>query len=192
MLLLALLLTAPANLVHRTLPVLGTEGIPVGSTTPLSKQLLLTNAHVVGALNDVIVACGEVEMTAHVFAKNLDLDLALMVLKTPCELAEPNELAEGPAPLGTEIWTIGFPFGELAVGRGVVSAYQIFSSEKEIPTYSGRLTAIAWPGVSGGPVLNQQGKLVCIMFSRIIRTGEGACIPVQAIRRFLKAAEEAE
>lgn len=190
MLLFALLLATPANLTHRTLPVLGVEGIPIGSTTVLSKQLLLTNLHVTGGLKDIIVACGDDEMSAHVFAENTALDLALAVLAKPCELAEPSDLAEGQADMGTEIWTVGYPFGELAVGRGVVSAYQMFSSEKEIPTFAARLTAIAWPGVSGGPVLNQQGKLVCIMFSRIIRTGEGACIPVQSIRRFLKAANE--
>jgi S1-C subfamily serine protease len=191
-LLLSLLLTTPANLSRRVLPVLGVEGIPIGSATVLTKQLLLTNLHVTGGLKDVVVACGEQEPTAHVFATNAALDLALMVLAKPCELAEPNDLADGQAELGTEIWTVGFPFGELAVGRGVVSAYQIFSSEKEIPTYAARLTAIAFPGVSGGPVLNQQGKLVCVMFSRIIRTGEGACIPILSIRRFLKASQEAE
>lgn len=187
--------SAPSNLAFRALAVLGDSGMPVATATPLTKRILLTNAHVVKGTDSIIIIiqCVEKVIPGVVMAVAPNFDLAIVNLEEPCEEAEPNDLAGSNLPVGQQVWVVGFPVGHFSVKSGIVSQYRGVQNPSDITIASGFTDAQIIPGNSGGPVIDSSGKLVGIVFGRLCvgfqdaTTCEGVFIPASTIRKFVLA-----
>ncbi len=166
--------------------------------------LFVTNAHVVGRLPvggtvHLVLNSGEKNqqvLPATVVRSDQALDLAL--LRTTAAgtfpaltLGTADDLAEL-----MDIVAFGFPFGtELAVNRGQYPAVSINAGSvtslrrKDGELHRLQLDAALNPGNSGGPVLDQTGRLAGVVVSGVriggAASGVNFAIPVNHVRRFL-------
>ena len=163
----------------------------------------VTNAHVANALNNkknvtLILHSGEKnqrKLQASIVRADKDLDLALLRVNNPehltaLSLGSVNDLVET-----DPITAYGFPFGkELSLSNDeypnvTVSTGHITSLRKikgELATI--QVDAQLNPGNSGGPVLNDSGKVVGIVVADIDGTGIDFAIPASHLAYFLSSA----
>ncbi len=188
-----LAISVPSNISFRGLAVIGESGNPSATVTPLTKRIMLTNAHVVGSNDTILVQCVEKTIPGVVMAVAPNLDLAIVNLEEPCEDAEVNELSADNLAVGQQVWVVGFPIGHFAVKSGVITNYRAVKSAKDVTIASGLTGAQIIPGNSGGPVIDVNGKLVGIVYGRLCvefpdaATCEGVFIPASTIRKFVMA-----
>ena len=193
--LVAYFLSAPTHLEHRALAVLGTDGRPVATATPLSKRLLVTNHHVVDDGETVVVQCGDDVLPGMVLGVSKTDDLALIALSRECASAVPSELGDE-LDLGERVWVVGFPLREFAVKSGIVTRYRQIRNSENNALRAGLTDGQVLPGNSGGPVLDSAGRLVGIAVGRLCvqladgASCEGAFIPAETIRAFLSASRK--
>jgi S1-C subfamily serine protease len=172
------------------------QGENKGSGCIISKNRVLTNAHVVANSTFIQVKrageakkyIAEVECVAH------DCDLAVLKVSDDSFFAgvEPIEIGDLPR-MGDKVAVYGFPEGgdELCITEGIVSRveYQYYTQSM---TYllSCQIDAAINSGNSGGPVL-KDGKIVGIAFETL-ESGKniGYMIPVPIINHFLKDIED--
>jgi S1-C subfamily serine protease len=188
---LLLIAAIPANLEHRVLPVLGTKGTPVASATPLTKSILLTNAHVVDDNKTILVGCGDDLLVGDVVGVSKLHDLAYVILRSECALAEPSVPRPTRMPVGHQIWLVGYPLGEFAVKGGIVARYRNIQNAVDNAIDSGLTDSQCLPGNSGGVVLDNQGRMVGIVFGRLCAhlldgsSCEGTFVPSDVVLKFL-------
>lgn len=167
-----------------------------GSGFLISKQELLTNAHVVGNQKTVEVkfSTGK-QQPAQVVARDPSLDVALLKLKDnpgikPLTLGRSKNLKVGELALA-----IGNPFGlEQTLTVGVVSALN--RSIRGLDGYTIpnviQTDAAINPGNSGGPLLNDRGAVIGIN-TQILTGGSssrgsvgiGFAVPIDTVKRGL-------
>ena len=170
----------------------------VGSGFIFEKEgLILTNAHVVGHFPRVSVLAkglGVVEslgLTGEVVGVDEAADLAVVSVTAsgnlpPVAMGDSESVA-----LGEEVLAIGFALSpllgeDIVVTRGIVSSRRRVEGVRLIQT-----DAALNPGVSGGPLLNHEGKVIGISTLRI-ETAEnrpvervGFAIPINHVRDLL-------
>lgn len=166
---------------------------------------VLTNRHVVEAVNTIVVrnGLGEVRLVEKVILSE-KADLAILVLNEPYPAAyslSDESLIEPKA--GEEIYVIGYPLSSIlgrynpSITEGIVSKATGFGEKKG----GFQLTAKVNPGNSGGPIVNSQGQLVGVTVGRLdkqqVMEEEGFIpsdvnlgIPASTIRDFLEMPEE--
>jgi len=141
---------------------------------------VLTNAHVVGGANFVQVSTGSgLSVKGKVIARNKTRDVAL--IKTPLQLQYPISIRKTRAPIGANVYVMGAPaMMQLrnTVTKGIVSAYRRSrSSGLELLQSDAPMS----PGNSGGPMVDEQGRVIGITVSMISKkdtTGIGFYIPI--------------
>ena len=125
---------------------------------------IVTNAH-------VVAGCGRVEVTgvgdAKVLIEDDGLDLALLRVNGAREL-KPAALAADDPMLGEDVFAFGYPLPqalgtELGFSRGSVSAMVGLQAE---PTQF-RMTASVQPGNSGGPLVDEEGRVVGVVTAKL-------------------------
>jgi S1-C subfamily serine protease len=162
-------------------------GTGTGSAFLVSPTKLVTARHVVGnlQLGDVIkVEFVKADLLENeVDAKVLFIsqsearynDYALLELLKPIVL---NPLEIGSAEesiIGNEIAVIGYPFGSFSSTKGSISNDAAFENESVLQLYAG-----AWPGNSGGPVIDKQSsKVIGILLSGFEGEGKGITFAVK-------------
>lgn len=165
-----------------------------GSGFLISRQELLTNAHVVGSERQVLVKlANNRQLTGRVVARDRSLDVALVKLERP--------VSEKPLPLGSSrdlqvgevALAIGNPFGlEQTLTVGVISALK--RSIRGLDGYTIpnviQTDAAINPGNSGGPLLDEQGEVVGINTQILTGGGEGSvgigfAVPIDAVKKDL-------
>jgi S1-C subfamily serine protease len=172
------------------------QGEKTGSGCIISKNRVLTNAHVVANSTFIQVKrageakkyIAEVEFVAH------DCDLAVLKVSDDSLFigVEPIEIGNLPK-MGDKVAVYGFPKGgdELCTTEGVVSRieHQIYAHSRA-SFLACQIDAAINSGNSGGPVL-KNGKIVGIAFETL-EAGEniGYMIPVTIINHFLKDIED--
>jgi S1-C subfamily serine protease len=185
------LTTVPLNLEYRVLPIFGAKGTPVAAATPLTKSVLLTNAHVVDDNKTVQVGCGDQLLVGDVAGVSKLHDLAYVVLRTECLLAEPSLPRATRLPFGHQIWMVGYPMGEFAVKGGIVARYRRVRNSIDNSVDAGLTDSQCLPGNSGGVVLDNQGRMVGVVFGRLCvqladgSSCEGAFVPADTVLKFL-------
>jgi S1-C subfamily serine protease len=163
--------------------------------------LILTNAHVVAAATAIEVKLSDSHtVTAMPLGKDPDTDLALLRIKPEGLKLKPLELGDSDTvEVGDPTVAIGNPFGlERTLTTGVVSALQRrltapsgFAIENVIQT-----DAALNPGNSGGPLLDESGRVIGIN-SQIATGGAGGgnvgigfAVPVNTAKRVIPQLEE--
>ncbi|HOJ63269.1 MAG TPA: trypsin-like peptidase domain-containing protein [Spirochaetota bacterium] len=171
-----------------------TEG--QGSGAIIDKEgYIITNYHVVGGADKVIVALSKEEniYEAEIIGVDPENDLAVIKIKNP-----PKDLS--PIPLGTSkdlqigqsVYAIGNPFGlDRTLTSGIISAL-----ERPIKTQNGNVIegaiqtdASINPGNSGGPLIDSSGNMIGINTMIISPSGGsiglGFAIPVDIAKEVI-------
>jgi S1-C subfamily serine protease len=127
---------------------------------------IVTNRHVVGAANEVIVRLvDESEFPARVLVADKNTDLAVLKVNAPVKLAALSLGRTDDLEVGEDVIAVGHPYGySFTVTRGIVSA---LGRQIELPTGAAltgliQTDAAINPGNSGGPLLNINGEFIGI------------------------------
>jgi S1-C subfamily serine protease len=150
-----------------------------GAGFAVDEDRLLTAAHVVAGHDTVTVVTGGQNRTAKVVRVDKVTDLAEVQVAggglQPLALA-----AEAPS-VGTEVFAIGVPTGDLTVTRGIVSARPRVGGIDHLQT-----DAAINPGNSGGPLVTDNGEVVGLVVSKVATAeGIGLALPAEVLHRFL-------
>lgn len=175
----------------------GSTGKGTGSGFVISKNRIMTNAHVVSdtAMLLVFFHNDPTPYPAKVSAIGHDCDLAVLELVEPKTLEGIPPLEFGGLPaIRSQVFTLGYPAGgkRLSSTAGVVSRIEMQSY-----VHSGvdqhlviQTDAAINPGNSGGPVI-QKGRVVGVAFQGNSRLENmGVVIPVEVIQHFLTDLED--
>lgn len=147
--------------------------------------VILTCNHVLQSKNKAkIILSNGIKTQAKVIRRNKEYDVALLKvdsLTTTALSLEPEK-----AELNQEVWVIGTPFSkELAqsLTKGIVSSFRAEENKEYI-----QMDASVSPGNSGGPLLDENGKVRGIVNAKVVFAGTegiGFAIPVQQALREL-------
>lgn len=162
-----------------------TSGISLGSGFAIGENCIVTNAHVINDIDNIILTtyAGET-YTAYVIGCDQDRDIAVLGVQnakfTPLTIADYRELS-----VGDDVYAIGAPKSmAYTLTKGVISA-----KEREIGEYKYIQTDAAInEGNSGGPLLNKEGNVIGINTMKISDSeGIGLAIPMTVASDFLKS-----
>jgi len=169
-------------------------GAEVGSSWPLAPDYLVTNAHVVAGSSSVQVqtqADGRLTATVVVFDPNTDL----AVLYVPGLRLQALTVRNGDPLRGTRGAVIGYPGGgkEQVVpaavsGTEMASGYNIYGDAmvtRDIEV----LAAQVIPGNSGGPIVNEAGQVIGVVFAAsTAQPNVGYALTVPEVSKDLRSA----
>lgn len=152
------------------------EGIITGSAFALDRHRLITNRHVVAGAKriEVNLADGS-SLTARVESVASRGDIALVAVAA--DLPVTNPLGHDPS-VGDRVRAVGYPGGgRLTVTSGHVRALLPPSS---VPDGVARFMfdARVVPGNSGGPVIDDAGKIVGVVVEQRVSDKTGIAIPI--------------
>ncbi len=130
---------------------------------------VLTNAHVINNCDTLIVSRAGGEMvTARPIATELGIDLAL--INVDCRPDTTAIFAPADAPLPNTVTIVGYPNQGLPPLRPLRTSGTILPSKLESTATVARplsIQADVRPGNSGGPVLDEQGRVIGIVFAAV-------------------------
>ena len=161
------------------------DGFGVGSSVALNATTLVTNRHVVSESRNLAVETSSGNGLAVVDVGESDLrDLGIITLSS--RTRKTVHLAKRDALSGDRVVIAGYPQGgAIRIVPGRVVDYVDGEPFGE-PGKVMRSSAEAEPGNSGGPVLDQRGHVVGIVFSVELSTGETLAIPASTIAKTLR------
>lgn len=145
---------------------------------------LLTNEHVVHRAKSVRVVLGEKEtLGATILSADADHDLALLKVDSPTPLRAVAIGNSSTVARQQPVLALGFPFGEGAVTS---TSGRIVSIRKEGANQVLVTDAVANPGNSGGPLVNDRGEAIGVVSSLLmanvgetrVKAGEVYAIPI--------------
>ncbi|MEX0286132.1 MAG: trypsin-like peptidase domain-containing protein [Paracoccaceae bacterium] len=155
-----------------------------------SPDVILTNAHVVGVAEHVLIEDAQGQrLLARVVARDDLRDLAL--LRAEDDIGQPLSAATEPAQPGDVVFAIGTPLDAgLSVTAGVLSAIGRQVDPQQPVAYL-QHSAPVNPGSSGGPLLDDQGHVLGIN-TRIADgsryfVGIAYAVPIADVLAFLEA-----
>ncbi len=139
-----------------------------GSGCFITKQHILTNAHVVADAHRVVVGLGNKETWGEVIAVSKEFDFALIVIAPKSLLGVPLVLASSAPQLGQQVRAYGYPLPPiqgytLKATDGIISG--LFGLHDD-PLHF-QFTAPIQPGNSGGALLNEENELLGITVASI-------------------------
>jgi hypothetical protein len=132
--------------------------VSLGSGFLVGVSLVATNLHVIeGAAGGHAKLVGQRATHPIEGAVAIDTVRDLVILRVPAIMAPSMPLHEGPLPsVGDVVFAVGNPQGlEGTFSQGIVSGIRTVGRDTLI-----QLTAPISPGSSGGPVLNESGKVI--------------------------------
>ena len=178
------------NALPSIVEILGESGTGTGFIID-EAGLVVTNRHIVEGDDRVLirVATGEVYI-GRITRTHSDLDLAYIEIDadrefTPIILGDSEEIR-----VGDGVLAIGFPLG-LELGRAPTITKGIISAKREAPAYL-QTDAPLNPGNSGGPLLDEFGKVIGVNTSGIGErdgrtiTGINFAIPINEVKKDLE------
>ena len=123
--------------------------------------LILTNNHVVGRHNPVVILQDNSEYGSRLLARDPDVDLALLSIDAAG--LTPLIPASVSPRVGEVVFAFGHPWGQRnTVTRGIVSALVTAQNRRGAKLPVVRSDVPLAPGNSGGPLVNAKGEVVGI------------------------------
>lgn len=153
---------------------------------------IVTNAHVVGSNDQVMIRTASGEVTpARVVGRAPGYDLAVVRLSSRATLPPPVAIGSSSGlKVGQAVFAIGNPFGlDQSLTTGIISALK-----RRMPTAGGRevadviqTDAAINPGNSGGPLLDSAGRVIGVNTAILSPSGSNAgigfAIPIDTANR---------
>ncbi|MTV26328.1 trypsin-like peptidase domain-containing protein [Nitriliruptoraceae bacterium ZYF776] len=160
---------------------LGCEQLGLGSGFVLPGGIVVTNRHVVEEPLEVSLNTWDGRsLDAEVDGVAVDSDLAVLRLRSSEGLPE-AELREDPVTEGEAIIAVGYPGG----GPSTVTTGEVVGLVRGDvlgePADVIRVDAEIRQGNSGGPLLDEEGRVVGVVFALEIGTGHGLAVPVETL-----------
>jgi hypothetical protein len=152
----------------------------LGSAVAISKNMLLTNYHVIEKRPYVIIKHGGIIKEATIYVGDKESDRCVLLVKN-IELEPVKGFREyDTLTVGESVYTVGSPQGlENSLGQGIVSGKREFGRHKIIQT-----TAHVSHGSSGGGLFDSSGNLIGITTFKIIESeGLNFAIPIESFTR---------
>jgi S1-C subfamily serine protease len=168
---------------------LGCDQLGLGSGFVLPGGVVVTNRHVVDEPLEVTVNTWDGRsLEADVSGIAVDSDLAMLQLEGAEELPV-AELREDPVEPGEPVIAVGYPGG----GPATVSTGEVVALvEGELldePADVIRVDAEIRQGNSGGPLLDDAGAVVGVVFALDVGSGDGLAVPVDTLLDRLGSAD---
>jgi serine protease Do len=176
-------LSALADDLRRVTVELTTAGAALGSGVVWAPGLIVTNAHVVRQPTALARLADGRRVEAIVVARDADADLAALRVSDPGLAAARTAGAIAPR-VGSLVVAVGHPGGV----RGALTAGIVHAVGPLVPRGRRWIQAdlrLA-PGNSGGPLADAGGQVLGL--NAMIIGGLAVAIPVDGVRRFLRAA----
>ena len=148
--------------------------------------LILTNNHVVGRHNPIVILQNDREYESRLIARDPDVDLALLSI----DAKDLTPLLPAPvAPrVGEMVFAFGHPWGQRnTVTRGIVSAMVHAHNRHGDKLPVVRSDVPLAPGNSGGPLVNAKGEVVGIN-AMIVGGDQSVSIAASVANEFVKKA----
>ncbi len=147
---------------------------------------ILTAEHVIEKAREVEIRLADAQrLPAQIVAADAQIDVALLKIQTPRELPILSLANSDSIRVGDLALVFGYPFGrESSMSLGIISragrTYPDSASYEFIQTDAG-----AYPGGSGGPLLNSKGNVIGMITMASERGNMGFATPINAIKRVL-------
>jgi S1-C subfamily serine protease len=157
-------------------------GVGLGSGFALDEHTLITNRHVLAGASRIEVSTWD----GHTLRGSTDRVGALvdMGIASVSGTLPSSGAADGEPRAGMRVTVVGFPLGgPLTFSPGRIVD---FVPGWETPGRVMRLTAHVEPGSSGSPVLDDQGRVVGIVYAYEVATGLGLAIPIDTLRNVVQ------
>lgn len=163
----------------------GCDDVTLGSGFAVSANLLITNRHVLAGAEQLEISTWEGRSQQITFAYVGALgDIGFA--RVDQTLPQVGRFGP-PAQADDLVSVVGYPLGgPLTIARGVV-VDRDDGSRFDLPGEVLRMTAHVEPGNSGGPVLDERGRIVAVVFAIEIATGYGLAIPIETMVELIKA-----
>ncbi len=134
-----------------------------GSGTLITSDIVITNWHVVRDKGDITVEFGKFTTKARVIKIDKTWDLAALRLETKPKI-KPIKIGKVPR-IGDKLTIAGYGSGNYQQSTGKLIKF--CAPGRTEPDDILELKATARNGDSGGPILNQKGELVGVLFGSI-------------------------
>ncbi|MDQ1306523.1 MAG: serine protease Do [Actinomycetota bacterium] len=158
-------------------------GDALGTGFVVEGGLIVTAAHVVGDADRVLLESGarpaETQRASVVYTNALH-DVAVIRSDAPVTW-QPLELETVLPVAGAEVFAVGSPIGQLIASRGNVVGVTAYGIEATTPVD---------PGSSGGPLIDDQGRVIGVVIAQTEFSDNAIAAPVTLIREALEAAED--
>lgn len=149
------------NKVQKTTPV--NPGQYGGTGFAISGNgYLATNVHVIKGADSIYVQTSKGDSyKATLVYEDRTCDLAILKIQDSTFKLPPLPyvLRKTPAPLGDEVYTLGYPRDEIVYGKGYISSETGFRGD----TNSYQIAIPVNPGNSGGPLIDSKGQVLGII-----------------------------
>jgi hypothetical protein len=152
------------------------NNISLGSAIAISKNMLLTNYHVIDERPYVLIKHGEQFAEAVIYAGDKQSDRCILITKSIELKPVKGSRKYDQLSVGDIVYSIGSPQGlENSLGQGIISGKRELGEQKII-----QMTAPISQGSSGGGLFDCSGNLIGITTFKII-DGEGLnfAIPIE-------------
>lgn len=168
---------------------LGCDRLGLGSGFVLPGDLVVTNRHVVEEPREVTVNTWDGRsLRAEVSGIAVDSDLAVLQLADVADLPV-AELRDEPVAPGEKVIAVGYPGG----GPATISTGEVVSLiEGELldePADVIRVDAEIRQGNSGGPLLDEEGHVIGVVFALDVTSGDGLVVPIDTLLERLDGRE---
>jgi S1-C subfamily serine protease len=161
----------------------GCGSFGTGSGFAIGDGVIVTNRHVVTDATQVSLNTWDGgSMRATVDGVDYTDDLALV--RIDADPSSAGQLADSDPEVGTPVTVVGYPLGgaqTLTSGKVVDYARLDASDGPRVV----RVSAEIWPGNSGGPVLDDAGRVVAVVFAIERATDYALAVPVSQLRDVL-------
>lgn len=162
------------------------EGVSRGSGFAIDNRTLITNRHVVAGAQLLQVNTSD-GRTFNVSAAEVGVlgDIAFVTIDGSLPVTAD---VKGRATPGSDVAVIGYPLGgPFTITRGVV-VDAIDGTDFAVPGRIWRITAEVQPGNSGGPLLDERGRVAGIVYALERVTGLGLVIPMSTANELISQA----